>query len=195
MEILQLVTDTDTGVDLSSRIVYEAEDLKGLTVIDSTGKKVRNGNCSSQPGEDAFTAPITITRDSRAASICLNAYDIVEEYKGIIAGKTLEFQSIPKSKNTIIAKARTVTVSYSKLKKKDQTIAAGKAITVTDAKGKVSYNKTGGSGKLAIAKNGKITVSKGLKKGNYKIKVKVTAAGNSDYKSGSVSVTATITVK
>lgn len=43
--------------------------------------------------------------------------------------------------------------------------------------------------------NGKITIKKGLKKGTYKIKVKVTAAGNKSYKSAVKTVTVKIVVK
>ena len=42
---------------------------------------------------------------------------------------------------------------------------------------------------------GKVTVKKGLKKGTYKIKVKVSAAGDNNYKSGNKTVTLTIKVK
>ena len=52
------------------------------------------------------------------------------------------------------------------------------------------------SGKFAVnTKNGKITVPKGTKKGTYKIKVKVTAAGNDSYNKLTKTVTATIKVK
>ena len=43
--------------------------------------------------------------------------------------------------------------------------------------------------------NGSITVKKGTKKGTYKIKVKVTAAGNKNYKAGTKTVTCKVTVK
>ena len=42
---------------------------------------------------------------------------------------------------------------------------------------------------------GKVTVKKKLKKGTYKIKVKVTAAGNSNYKALTRTVTFKIKVK
>ena len=44
-------------------------------------------------------------------------------------------------------------------------------------------------------KTGKVTVLKGTKKGTYTIKIKVTAAGNASYFSGSAIVTYKITVK
>ena len=45
---------------------------------------------------------------------------------------------------------------------------------------KVSFNKL--KKKAVKLKAGKITVKKGLKKGTYKIKIKVRAAGNDQYK-------------
>jgi len=45
------------------------------------------------------------------------------------------------------------------------------------------------------AKTGKITVKKKLKKGTYKIKVKVTAAGNDNYNSLTKTVTFKVKVK
>ena len=43
--------------------------------------------------------------------------------------------------------------------------------------------------------NGKVTVKKGLKKGTYKVKVKVKAAGNKNYKAATKTVTFKINVK
>ncbi|MCR5207348.1 MAG: cadherin repeat domain-containing protein, partial [Eubacterium sp.] len=55
--------------------------------------------------------------------------------------------------------------------------------------GSVTYAKVKGDKKLSINKNsGKITVKKGLKKGTYKLKVKVSAGGNANYKAGSKAV-------
>ena len=111
--------------------------------------------------------------------------------------------SVPNLKNnSLTVKAKKPTVKYSKLKKKTQTIALKKWATVTKAKGKVSYKLTSAKkGKKSfkkyfkIAKNGKITVKKGLKKGTYKAKIKVKAAGDATYKSKTVTVTVTIKVK
>ena len=88
-----------------------------------------------------------------------------------------------------------VTVSFKTLKKKNVSVAAKKAFTVKKAKGKVTYKKTAGSKKIIVSKAGKITVKKGLKKGKYPIKVKVTPAWNKTYKAKSKTVKLTITVK
>lgn len=96
---------------------------------------------------------------------------------------------------TVKAKSKTIKVSLKTLKKKNVTIAAKKAFTVKKTVGKVTYKKVSGNKKIIISKAGKIMVKKGLKKGNYKIKVKVTAAGNKSYKTKSKTVALTIAVK
>ena len=94
-------------------------------------------------------------------------------------------------------KAKTAPASAKKLAKAKQTIAISKVLSfTTKAQGKVTYAKVSGSGKLAVAKStGKITVKKGTKKGTYKIKVKVSAAGNATYKAGSKTLTLRVQVK
>ena len=99
-------------------------------------------------------------------------------------------------KNTLKASGKTVKLKFKKLKKGKQTIKRSKAIKLSGAKGTVRYKKTGGNKKIKInAKNGKITVMKGLKKGTYKLKVRVTAAGTGSYLKGSKKVTVIIKVK
>ena len=44
-------------------------------------------------------------------------------------------------------------------------------------------------------KTGKVTVKKGLKKGTYPVKVKVTAAGNANYNKAAKTVTCKVVVK
>jgi hypothetical protein len=82
----------------------------------------------------------------------------------------------------------------SKVKKAKQTVA--RPLKVSNAKGAVSYKKVGGSAKLSVnAKTGKVTVAKGLKKDKYALKIRVTAKGTANYKSGSKTVTTAVYVK
>lgn len=100
------------------------------------------------------------------------------------------------AKDTFSVKAKSAkTVKYSSLKKKNVTIKCSDVLTVKNAKGKVTYKKTSGNSKITVSGSGKITVKKGLKKGTYKVKIKVTEAGNSCYKQASKTVTVTIKVK
>ena len=55
--------------------------------------------------------------------------------------------------------------------------------------------KKSGSKNLKISSAGKITVKKGTKKGTYRMKVIVTAAGNAKYEKGSKTVTVKVKVK
>ena len=103
---------------------------------------------------------------------------------------------VVKKSNTLIVKAKTPTVKYSKLKKKTQTIALKKAMAVSKAQGAVTYTKASGNKKISInKKTGNITVKKGLKKGSYKVKIKVKAAGNASYNAKTITVTVTVKVK
>ena len=62
--------------------------------------------------------------------------------------------------------------------------------------GKMTYSKASGNKKITInKKTGKITVKKGLKKGTYKVKMKVRAAGNTNYNAAVKSVSFKIKVK
>ena len=92
-------------------------------------------------------------------------------------------------------KGKTATVKYTKVKKKVQTLKRSAVISLTGAKGTVTYVKSSGNKKITISKAGKVTVKRGLKKGTYKVKVKVKAAGNTNYKALTKIVTFTIKVK
>ncbi len=98
------------------------------------------------------------------------------------------------AKNNMTAKAKSKTLS-AKAKAKT-TIKASKAYKITNAKGKLSYKLVKGDKKITVAKNGKITVKKGLKKGKtYTIKVKVTSAATAEYAVASKTIKLKIKVK
>ncbi len=118
-------------------------------------------------------------------------------YTCTVCGETKveKINKIPKYENTLTVKAKSVKVSAQKLKKKQVTIAAKKAMKITKACGTLSY-KVSGNKKITVnKKTGKITIKKGLKKKTYTIKIKVTAAGNDTYLKGSKTVTVKIIVK
>ena len=111
------------------------------------------------------------------------------------AGKTSVRYTIAKAGNPLTVKARTISLKKKTVKKKAKSFASAKWITVNSAQGKVTYKKVKGSGRIAVASNGKLTVRKGTKKGTYKITVSATAAGNANYKPITKSVIVTIRVK
>ncbi len=104
--------------------------------------------------------------------------------------------TVKKNAQPMAAVAVTRTASLKTLKAKDVTVA--RPMAVTKAQGKVTYARVadGSSKCLTVNKTtGKVTVKKGTKKGTYKIKIKVTAAGNATYAAGSKTVICKVTVK
>lgn len=108
-----------------------------------------------------------------------------------------------KKANTIKVKVAKKTVKVKNTVKKAKTYKISKFLKVTKAKGKVTYAKVKKGSKTAkffkkikiAKKTGKVTFKKGIKKGTYKLKIKVTAAGNKTYKKKSVSKVVKIKVK
>lgn len=105
-----------------------------------------------------------------------------------------------KSANPIKVTAKTKTVKAKKLKKKAQKI---KPLKVKNAKGKVSYKLVKGKISKKIRKlvkinsKGVITIKrwKKAKKGMYKINVKISAKGNSEYKKKTITKTVKLRIK
>ena len=105
------------------------------------------------------------------------------------ATRTEAIAKLPKLAQTVAPAKKTYTVKLAKVKKKAQKIAVK---FKASGNGKITYKaaKTAG-GKVKIAKNGKVTVAKGTKKGPYTLKVKVTAAATTSHNA----VTQTIKLK
>ena len=130
-------------------------------------------------------------------------YDI--DYMGGIYETTFVASAAPvapavKKANPLTVKAKTVTFKAAKVKRAKQSVKASKAFTVKKAKGKVTYKAVKSISKNAmkwvkVAKNGRVAVKKGAAEGTYKLKVKVTAAGNDAYKSKSKTVKLVVKVK
>lgn len=107
--------------------------------------------------------------------------------------------TVKKGANTLKAKTKKAKLkaSFKTLKTKKVTLTSN--VKISNAKGAVSYanassNKTAKKFKVN-AKNGKVTIPKGTKKGTYTVKVKVIARGNANWKAGSKTVTFKVVVK
>ena len=151
-----------------------------LTIRDSAGAVIPASNYT-------VTYPKRIAAGTAKATIT---------FKGNYSGKISKSFTIAKAANPLYAKGRTATVKAKKVKKKAQTLLRSKVVTVSRQHGKITYVKVSGSKKLTIAKTtGKVTVKKKTKKGTYRIRVRVTSAGTTNYKAGSRTVTITVKLK
>ena len=156
-----------------------------------TGKTIEPKVTVSGLGEDDYTVEYANNVRVGTATVTVTAKG--DKYKGSI---TRTF-TIAKRTNPLAVKGRTASVRFSRLKKRNQTLAVSKVIRFTKkGQGKVTYAKSSGNKKITInKKTGKVTVKKGLKKGTYKVKVKITAAGTSTYKKATKTTTFSIKVK
>ena len=95
--------------------------------------------------------------------------------------------TVNKAVNPLKIKAKTAKVKFSKLKKKTQKLKVTKVVKFAKKGiGTLTYKKVKGNKKITInKKTGKVTIKKRLKKGTYKVKVKIKAKGNANYKASS----------
>ena len=112
-------------------------------------------------------------------------------------GSVSETFSIDQAKNPMTVKSANKNFKAKTAKKKAQSY---KAITVAKAQGTVTYTAKAVNAKSKKAltfnkKNGKITVKKKTRKGTYKMKITVTAKGNTNYAKSTVTKTVTVKVK
>ncbi len=130
---------------------------------------------------------------------------VIVKGTGNFTGSITRTFKIRKATNPLALKGKTVVVTYKKLKTKSRTIPASSALTVKKkGKGTMTFKlstatRNGKSYKnyFAInAKTGRVTVKKALKKGTYRVRVKVRAAGNANYKASAFkSVTIIVKVR
>ena len=159
---------------------------------------------SGTSGTISFELPSNLSLDKWG--IDYDVYILAEQANG---AHMTDYASVPVKvaspyDNTLTVTPKTAKVKYKKLRKKKQTVARSKVMNVQYAQGKVTYKLTGVKrGKSKKYKKyfkinsttGKVTIKKRLKKGTYKVTCKVTAAGDSYYRSGTRTVTFTIKVK
>ena len=103
----------------------------------------------------------------------------------------------PEAETGILSCSRTVKIRYSRLRKRAQSFSIPEAVGGScRMKGRVVYIKGSGNKKITVnKKTGKVTVKKGLKKGTYKVTVKlkpVPGEKSSGNKTGRVTLTVKI---
>ena len=134
---------------------------------------------------------------SSASPKKVGTYTLTVTGKGNYNGQTKASYKINKASNPLKVTAKKPSVKAAKLKKSAYSLARKDVVNVSKAQGSLTYAKgSGSSSKLTVnQKTGKVTLAKGTKKGTYTLKYKVTAAGNTNYKKGNVTVTVKVTVK
>ena len=105
------------------------------------------------------------------------------------AGASTASYTIQKAANPLSVKGRTVKLKYKKLKRKSHKLTAARVIKFRKkGQGTITYKLTGVKKAKykkyfkVSAKNGKVSVKKGLRKGVYRLTISVKAAENKNYK-------------
>lgn len=187
----------DNPAHKETRVIAKVDTISGTYKYDYTGKKVRPSFTVKDADGKTLTEGVDYTV-SYPNSVKVGLYVAEIAFSGKYEDLGYFEYSVGPLKNTVKATVKTKTVKLSKLKKKAQKV---KAITVKNAKGKVTYKITSATKKIKklvkISSKGVITFGKWkkAKKGTYKVKVKITAAGNSTYQSKSLSKIVKIKVK
>ena len=196
-EATQATSATEATEDTSSTEATEATTAATTLTLKAAKSKIYVGSTT--------TVTATVTNGSGSTTFKSNNTSVATvDSSGKVKAKKAGTVKITATNNgvsktvsiKIVKKANTL-----KVIKTNKTVKYGKkttvkAITVKNAKGKVTYTKLSGNSKITVNKTtGKITVKKGLKKGTYTIKIKVAATGNNAYKSAVKTITLKIKVK
>ena len=138
----------------------------------------------------AVTSQLEAAKDATAAKAALEAYNaLTDTQKALVSADALKAAHAIVDAQTVVDGQDQAAVNYcNSLKKKTVKVAkktkktAKKASVswkkqVSESGNKVTYAKKSGSAKVTVSANGKATLKKGVKKGTYKAKVKV-SCGN-----------------
>ena len=152
----------------------ELTDVESETIVD--GRKYTDTEYDS--GKDQYYTVTACLQTIEGLFYCGESPLVVK--KNDQAG---DKGSEAKKKNPLRVKGRAIKIEAKKLKKNKVVLKPSRVMKVRNARGKVTYTKLKGNKKILIdKKTGRVTIRKKLKRGTYKIKVKVKAAGNQNYK-------------
>jgi len=160
-----------------TEFTYDGEEKKpDVTVTDSAGMTIDS---------------LTNYDVTYANNINVGTATVKVSFKGDnYTGTAKASYKINKAANPLTMKGMTATVKYKKLKKKAQTLTVKSVITFEkNGQGKMTYTlssakKKGKNFKKSFkvnANTGSVKIRKKLKKGTYKVTVKVKVAGNANY--------------
>ena len=192
---LQTVTIPGSVKTICVNAFFGCSNLKKITL--SLGLE-EIGTCAfAKTAITSITIPETVTNlHSDALGGCPNLKDVSmtkELYDKCGKDAFMDSDSFPfesgihiLKENPMTVKGKTAKVKYKKVRKKTRTVAVSKVLNITKGTGPYLFVKLSGKKKITINKTtGKVTVKKKLKKGTYKVKVKVMSKGNATYKASS----------
>lgn len=174
-----LLTDIQTEPLQVSSVIYNGKAQEPVVTLD--GKALKRGTdyqATFKNNKNAGTAQITILGIGRFYGSVTKSFRIQKAYNPVAVTKTKIKVNTAKMRNG----KQTVRLSVNVKEKAKKTFRR-----VSVPKKAKKY--------IAVSKNGKITVKKGLKKGTYKIKVRVTTAETKNYRKTSKTKTIRITVR
>ena len=172
------IKDADVKVESGGTYTGKAK-TPAVTVI-YDGSKLKSGV--------DFTVTYSNNKNAGTAKAVVKG---VGDYQDSV---TVKFK-IAKAGNKVKVTGKAVSVKAKTLKTKK---ASFKVAVITNAQGKVKITLTANKlkGKLSINNDGKITIKKGkYAKETYKVKISVTAAGNTNYTSKTITKTIKIKIK
>ena len=138
----------------------------------------------------AVTTQLEAAKDATAAKAAIEAYNaLTDTQKALVSADALKAAHAIVDAQTVVDGQDQAAVNYCNSVKKKTVKLAKKAkktkkkfsvkwnSQVSESGNKVTYAKKSGSAKVTVSANGKATLKKGVKKGTYKAKVKV-SCGN-----------------
>ena len=184
-ELEQLTAEIEALVQAKSNLKDAIKSAEGTSTANWTDESVENFQKLIAEAKE-----LAESKDASLKELTRTANQLTEA--------KAYYESIAKKPQSMKVSTTKKTVKAKTLKKAKKVV---KAIKVTGAQGtvtykKVSVNKKKLAKKFAVnKKTGKITLKKGLKKGVYKLRVKVSAAGNDSFLPAEKTVTVRIKVK
>ncbi len=99
--------------------------------------------------------------------------------------------TVKKAVNKVRAKTYDINVKS----KNSKSVEAKKVFKIISGVGKIKYKKVSGDKGVSISSAGNVKIKKDVKRGSYRITVRISAGGDSNYNSGSTKVKFYVKVK
>ena len=125
----------------------------------------------------------------------VGTYSVKVTLKGNYSGSESAEYSIKKAPQSIKASAVTPAPAVAFSKSKAKTLSFRKLVVLSDAHGKKSFEKRSGSKYLSVnGETGAVSVREGTPKGEYRVNIRINAAGTANYNAGATTVKVTVRV-